>query len=180
MTWAPSAEVVTQDKRGDVLGCWLSRPDCVGSSPCVPCSCEAHPLDFQVIPTVVHPKPYNSNHGLFSLKVKSRLGTHWISLSFCIFYQVHLGHWQKVILETGLVFPKGRTTHAAFLSHFCMCTVGSFICSHSVWALCLGSCLGWVSPPVAWGFTPEHLNLQFVELKLKKEGIIIPFSGICL
>lgn len=36
-----------------------------------PVPCEAHPLDFQVVPTVVLPKPYNSNHGLFSLKVKS-------------------------------------------------------------------------------------------------------------
>lgn len=45
----------------------------------------------------------------------------------------------------------------------------------------LGSCLGWISPPVAWGFTSEqHLNLWFVELKLKREGIIIPLSGICL
>lgn len=35
---ASSVKVVTQNRRDSVVGCWLPRPACVGSSPCLPCS----------------------------------------------------------------------------------------------------------------------------------------------
>jgi len=68
MTWPPSVKVVTWER-------W-----CVWAVDCQEqlvlghhhaySSCEAHPMVFQVVSTVVLPITFHSNHGLFSLKVK--------------------------------------------------------------------------------------------------------------
>lgn len=119
-----------------VVGCqdWLV----LGHYRACPVPCEAHPLVFQVVPTVVLPTTFNSNHGLFSLKVKCPWGTHGISPSFCVFHQVCLCLWQKGIPGMGLAFHKGGAILTAFPSHFPTCTMGSLsvptVCKCFIWA----------------------------------------------
>lgn len=99
---------ITQDRSRSMLDCWAPRPLGLGQCCTHMVSCEAHSPLVQVIPAVLLPISYKSNHGLISPRDKSPWATHQISTSFCTTHQMHLGPWAKTIPQRGLRFPKGE------------------------------------------------------------------------
>jgi len=78
-----------------------------------------------VIFAVLLLKIYNSNHGLFSNKVKPCAGARHISLSSCIIHPAYQGSSAKAIPQTGLLIHEGRATHAVFHSQFPTHAIGT-------------------------------------------------------
>lgn len=114
MTWAPLHQDGWSRQGSSIPDCWTLTLARLGSSSHSPCSLQnsffislCHSCYFASCKHTIYTTDY------FPPEVKSPWGPYWVSLSFCITPQVHLGLWAKTVPRMRLPLRKQKSTPAS-------------------------------------------------------------------